>query len=260
MRFGIAISTIIPLRNEPAEQSEMVSQVLFGELFTIIEKKKTWFFIQLAHDNYEGWIDEKMFKEVEQEAFEKMSTAKPVFTNKLLTKVECIKTKEITQLVPGSLLHFYDENTNIFKNNNVEYKLIDAYNKSNDVRKHIVDLSKIYLNAPYLWGGRTPFGIDCSGFTQILYKLNGIDLPRDAKEQVNLGTTLNFIHEAKPGDLAFFENTDGIITHTGVVLVNELIIHASGKVRIDKLDHQGIYNSETKKYSHKLRVIQNIID
>ena len=118
----------------------------------------------------------------------------------------------------------------------------------------------MYLNAPYLWGGKTPFGIDCSGFTQMVYKLNGFALPRDAYQQAEIGETLSFVEEAEPGDLAFFDDDEGNIIHVGMVLEQGTIIHASGKVRIDALDHQGIYNKELKNYSHKLRLIKKIID
>jgi cell wall-associated NlpC family hydrolase len=115
------------------------------------------------------------------------------------------------------------------------------------------------LNAPYLWGGKTPFGIDCSGFTQMVYKLNGYHLSRDASQQATQGEALSFIEESEPGDLAFFDNEEGNIIHVGIIMENNYIIHASGKVRVDRLDHLGIFNPETQKHTHKLRVIKKII-
>ena len=117
----------------------------------------------------------------------------------------------------------------------------------------------MYLDAPYLWGGRSPFGIDCSGLVQMTYKLSGIKLPRDAGQQASCGTTINLLSEAQAGDLAFFDNEEGIITHVGIILPNNQIIHASGRVRVDSLDHEGIYNVKKKQYSHKLRLIKRII-
>ena len=117
----------------------------------------------------------------------------------------------------------------------------------------------MYLNSPYLWGGRSPFGIDCSGFTQMVFKLNGIKLPRDAYEQAEIGKTLNFIEETQKGDLAFFDNEEGKIIHTGIIIDKNKIIHSSGKVRIDNLDHYGIFNAETGKYSHNLRLIKKVV-
>jgi cell wall-associated NlpC family hydrolase len=127
-------------------------------------------------------------------------------------------------------------------------------NKSN-----IVATAFLYLNAPYLWGGKTPFGVDCSGFTQMVYKLNGINLNRDASQQATQGEALSFIEESEPGDLAFFDNAEGEIIHVGIIMENNYIIHAHGKVRIDRLDHSGIYNAERQIHTHKLRVIKKIV-
>jgi cell wall-associated NlpC family hydrolase len=117
----------------------------------------------------------------------------------------------------------------------------------------------MYLNAPYLWGGKTPFGIDCSGFTQMVYKLNGYNIYRDASQQATQGEALSFIEESEPGDLAFFDNNEGSITHVGIIMKDNYIIHAHGCVRIDRLDHTGIFNNEMNTHTHKLRVIKRII-
>ena len=123
----------------------------------------------------------------------------------------------------------------------------------------IVQTAFMYLNAPYLWGGKTPFGIDCSGFTQMVYKLCGYKLFRNSAEQATQGEVLSFIEESEPGDLAFFDDKEGNIIHVGIIMEDNYIIHAHGKVRIDRLDHSGIYNAETKRHTHKLRVIKKII-
>ena len=125
-------------------------------------------------------------------------------------------------------------------------------------KEKITENALIYLNAPYLWGGRTPLGIDCSGLTQMIYRLQGIDLPRDAYQQAKVGTTLSFIEESEPGDLAFFDNEEGKVIHVGIILKDNHIIHASGKVRIDRIDQQGIFNSEIGNHTHKLRLIKSI--
>ena len=126
-------------------------------------------------------------------------------------------------------------------------------------KEFLLKTAFMYLNAPYLWGGKTPFGIDCSGFTQMVYKLCGHKLFREAKQQATQGEVLSFIEESEPGDLAFFDNNEGVITHVGIIMKDNYIIHAHGKVRIDRIDHSGIYNVDSKRHTHKLRVIKKII-
>jgi len=132
-------------------------------------------------------------------------------------------------------------------------------NDNVDEKDKVIDNAMMYLNSPYLWGGRTPFGIDCSGFSQMVYRLNGVDLPRDAHEQAEVGTTLSFVEESESGDLAFFDNNEGKIIHVGIILDSNSIIHASGKVRVDKIDQQGIFNQNSGIHTHKLRLIKKII-
>ena len=134
-----------------------------------------------------------------------------------------------------------------------------TYKKPANVRKVMIDQALKYFNAPYLWGGRSPLGIDCSGLTQIIYKMAGYAIPRDAGQQVHCGKALSFIEETKPGDLAFFDNDEGRIIHVGIIWEKNKIIHASGKVRIDNVDQFGIYNLETKRYTHQMRVMKRII-
>ena len=126
-------------------------------------------------------------------------------------------------------------------------------------KNQLIETALLYLNTHYIWGGKTPFGIDCSGFTQMVYRLNGYKLLRDASQQATQGDALSFIEESSPGDLAFFDNNEGDIIHVGIIMENHYIIHAHGKVRIDRLDHSGIYNVDTKTHSHKLRVIKSIV-
>ncbi|MBK7084827.1 MAG: C40 family peptidase [Flavobacteriales bacterium] len=115
-----------------------------------------------------------------------------------------------------------------------------------------------FLGAPYLWGGRTPTGVDCSGLTQMLFMLMGIYLPRDAYQQAEEGDPVELVDLAEPGDLAFFDNAEGRITHVGIVLPERRILHASGRVRIDALDQEGIFDAEQGKYSHKLRLVKRV--
>ena len=174
-----------------------------------------------------------------------------------LKVLDIIEGESNQPIVIGSVLPTYKSDHALIKNK--MYKFLGKKTQGFSEKKHLVNNALIFLNAPYLWGGRTPFGIDCSGFTQIVYRLQGINIPRDAYQQAEVGNTLSFIEESEEGDLAFFDDSEGKITHVGIIMNNNNIIHASGKVRIDKLDQQGIFNIENALHTHKLRIIKSIV-
>lgn len=252
--FAICNLAIVPLRFEPSDRSELVSQVLFGEHFKILEQTEKWSRIQLAFDGYEGWIDNKQFQIISEANYKLLSSSALVMNADL---VEYITTPN-NYLLPipvGSSLAFLD-NPEI---NNAQFSFEGMKVCGIKPKTELIKTAFMYLNAPYLWGGKTPFGIDCSGFTQMVYKLNGYSILRDASQQATQGEALSFIEESEPGDLAFFDNEEGRIIHVGMIMENNYIIHAHGKVRIDRLDHLGIYNVDTGRHTHKLRVIKKII-
>ena len=253
MNYGISNLSIIPMRSEAADQSEMVNQVIFGEHFKVLEMRKKWSKIRLAHDSYEGWICIKQWIEIEEDIYKQLD--KEVAT--ISTDILDIITKTHHQpIVIGSILPSYKSGHALINNEMYQF---DGLTTPGFIKKEkLVENALMYLNAPYLWGGRSPLGIDCSGLTQMVYRLQGIDLPRDAYQQAEVGTTLSFVEESGPGDLAFFDNADGKITHVGIILEENHIIHASGKVRIDRIDQQGIFNTETGNHTHKLRLIKSI--
>ncbi|CAN1555294.1 Endopeptidase, NLPC/P60 domain containing protein [Flavobacteriaceae bacterium] len=252
--FGICNLAIIPLRAEASDKSEIVSQVLFGEHFEVLEQQKQWFRIKLQFDNYEGWIDSKQCQQISESNYNQISSEAIILNADLIEYI----TGPSNLLMPiplGASLSFL--NYNEINTSNFEFEGTKISGVKN--KKNLLNFAFMYLNAPYLWGGKTPFGIDCSGFTQMIYKLNGHKLFRDASQQALQGESLSFIEESEAGDLAFFDNEEGNITHVGIIMENNYIIHASGKVRIDRIDHLGIYNAETNKHTHKLRVIKKII-
>lgn len=262
MNYGISELSIIPVRKEPTERSEMVTQILFGEHFEILEGLENWSKVKLAFDNYEGWVDTKMISPIEENLYQDLNKELQVVANDTFNLVFQEKDYSNKLIVPGSSLPFCDLDKKSFKiaDKSYSYQGKVSENSTDDyLRDSIIESALKYFNSPYLWGGRTPYGIDCSGLTQIVYKLNGIVLPRDASQQVLTGETLTFVEEALPGDLAFFDNEDGKINHVGIIWDRHKIIHASGKVRIDNVDHQGIFNVDKKRYTHKLRVIKRII-
>ena len=256
MRYGICNLSIVPLRLEASDASEMVSQVLFGEDFKVLEKQKKWSKIQLSFDGYEGYIDNKQYLEIDEETFDKLSYSKHHYSSEIIDFVTT-KKNHLSTIAIGSRLPFYKDQH--FTIGAQDFYYDGTIYSEKLAKKEIIQKAFQFLNTPYLWGGKTPFGIDCSGFTQLVYKLCGYSLLRDAKDQATQGEVLSFIEEAEPGDLAFFDNDEGIITHVGIIMDNYNIIHAHGKVRIDTLDHSGIYNVDTKLHTHKLRVIKKII-
>ncbi|WP_339886848.1 C40 family peptidase [uncultured Flavobacterium sp.] len=252
--FGICNLAIVPLRFEPSDRSEQVSQLLFGEHFKIIEHNPKWVYVELAFDGYKGWIDKKQYQTITGEHFNILNDIPNVLSADL---IEYISTPT-NQLIPiplGSSLSFLDNDD--INESKFSFDGIKVCGKKD--KSELIKTAFMYLNAPYLWGGKSPFGIDCSGFTQMVYKLNGYQLFRDASQQASQGEPLSFIEESEPGDLAFFDNEEGKITHVGIMMEDNYIIHASGKVRIDRLDHLGIYNVDTGRHTHKLRVIKKII-
>ncbi|MFV5693674.1 NlpC/P60 family protein [Flavobacterium sp. LT1R49] len=252
--FGICNLAIIPLRFEPSDRSEIVSQVLFGEHFEILEQLKQWSRIKMQYDDYEGWVDSKQYQLISETSFNQLSEDAIILNADLIEYI----TAPNNVLIPiplASSVSFLNHNEINTSNFDFEGTKISGIKP----KEGLINTAFLYLNAPYLWGGKTPFGIDCSGFTQMVYKLNGYKLLRDASQQATQGEPLSFIEESEPGDLAFFDNDEGKIIHVGIIMEDNYIIHASGKVRIDRLDHLGIYNPETNKHTHKLRVIKKII-
>lgn len=249
MQYGLCNLSIVPVRAEASDGSEMVTQLLYGDCFEVLDSKENWLHICIAFDQYVGWIDAKQAYPIQHEDFTKLSKQTFFCTNDL---IEFVSTKS-NQLIPisiGSCLGASELLQHQFEGN--------FSHPSHFQKKEISKIALLYLNAPYLWGGKTPFGIDCSGFTQMVYKICGFALQRDAFQQAKQGISLSFVEECEEGDLAFFDNEEGKIIHVGIVLKDNYIIHAHGKVRIDRIDHAGIFNVDTNTYSHNLRVIKSM--
>jgi gamma-D-glutamyl-L-lysine dipeptidyl-peptidase len=252
--FGICNLGIVPIRSEASDRSEMVSQLLFGDTFKIIETTPKWTKILTAFDTYEGWIDNKQFQEISENQYQILENTENILNGELIDFIS-YETNQLMPIPLGSSLNFLDIN----EINTANFQFEGKKECGIKPKENLLKTAFLYLNAPYLWGGKTPFGIDCSGFTQMVYKINGYTLFRDASQQAKQGEALSFIEESEPGDLAFFDNDEGNIIHVGIMMENNYIIHASGKVRIDRIDHLGIYNVDTGRHTHKLRVIKKVI-
>jgi len=250
MEYGICNLALIPMRAEPREASEMTSQVLFGEIFEIIEWTDKWAKITTTFDNYTGWIGRLQFIMLGHLAYQDLTKKPSPLTYGTVTQAWKKSDNTVLYLPVGSSLSFLEGNR--CKIGNEKFEIIGP---KGDIENFVVT-AKSFINAPYLWGGRTHFGIDCSGYVQAVFKLHGINLNRDASQQVEQGTTVENLSKARLGDLAFFKNTEGRVVHVGIILKEGKIIHASGKVKIDNIEEDGIYSEELKRYTHTIHSIK----
>ncbi len=224
---------ISPMRAEPSDAAEMISQLLFGESCVVIEKQEKFWKIRMDFDGYEGWIDPK--------------------------QIESIDDHESYQILQQKWKEIVSPKGNLMVSLGTEIPSQNVQEINVPPRNYIAEKAQEFLGVPYLWGGRSAFGIDCSGLSQVIYKAAKIPLPRDSYQQAEVGQTMDFLSEIQPGDLAFFTGDSGKITHVGIMLSPEEIIHAHGEVRLDMLDAVGIYNREQKKHTHKLAFVKSII-
>jgi hypothetical protein len=254
---GVCRLSVVPVRQLPADTSEMVSQLLFGDHYSIVEidTSANWLKIRIHFDQYEGWIDLKQHHTISNEYFDQINSSD--FKISLDVSASLLYKKKHINILLGSILPM--SNSELFK---IEEQL--AFNgdaKSLGQRREfefIVGVIKKYRYAPYLWGGKTPFGIDCSGFVQMVYKIGGYRLKRDAKDQALQGVKVNEISEAQAGDLFFFGDAEKI-THVGIYMGLNKIYHASGRVREDDLTLEGIINLETQLLTHQFQTIRRVI-
>ena len=245
--------SIVPVRKDPSDRAEMVTQWLFGETADVLEKQDKWSLLKFHHDGYEGWADNKQVLECVTPNYDP--------DLRVIDQTSLVDLGDRQVLLPyGAVLPFYRSGTILWQGHRVPVNALTNPGVGVGERADQIDIYKHpFLGAPYLWGGRTPCGVDCSGLTQMIFILMGIYLPRDAHQQAEDGDTIELIDLAEPGDLAFFDNADGRIVHVGIVLADRKILHASGRVRIDTLDQQGIFNAEEKRYTHKLRVVKRVV-
>ncbi len=247
----ICIVPVSPMRAEPAHQHEIVSQLLFGEAVEFLEAGANgWVRVKCLYDNYEGWVTKTHLTETEHQ---------PLFNETIAGDwVNTILQNGVPMHIPfGAALPAINNLTTgkyQWDFSGVKRVTAQAFTEA-----RFLSIAHTFLNTAYMWGGRSVFGIDCSGFAQQVFKHFGISIPRDAYLQAALGEALGFLQEAKLGDLAFFDDPDGRITHVGILLNDHEIIHASGKVRIDTIDNQGIISSDTGLRTHQLRIIKRFL-
>lgn len=258
MNVGINKLSVIAGRAEPSSKSEMTTQILFGETYQVLESFNEWLKVKLDSDGYECWINRLQHHEISEQFYNELKQNNIYLSAELLQIVQSGKQHFVVPMC--SRFPFYNDNK--FRIESFNYETYGKTQLINPQESHYngqaaVEFALMFLNAPYLWGGKTIMGIDCSGLVQICCALAGYQLPRDAKDQAKYGEPLTFLDEVKPGDLAFFHNEEGNIVHTGILINQEYIIHASGKVKIDRIDHYGII-FDSRSHSHHLRVIKRL--
>lgn len=258
-QYGICRIAVAPLRAEPSDRAEIVSQLLFGEHVEIVSKDDRWWLVKNGYDGYEGWMDFRQLAAISQAQFAEMHDHKllaPLDFNNVVTAED----GSVYHLSPASNLPYVADG--YCYAGSEKFKLgFEPYDKTTaDFKSDIEATAKFFQNIPYLWGGRHLFGLDCSGFVQTVFKMLNIKLNRDASQQAEQGDLVGFLSEVKPGDVAFFDNAEGKITHVGIMLSPNEIIHSSAKVKIDPIDDEGIFNRELGIYSHKLRIIKRFVE
>ena len=247
---------VIACREAPKDSSEQVTQLTFGDFVEVLETSGNWLKVRATDDGYQGWVDRKQVLALSAAEAQRLLEAELHVTVQPLTVLQW-QDDLTTQFLPmGSQWHGTKDGAGSL--NGRHFKVTSdnqTFAQWHAIEKH----AKAMLNAPYLWGGKTCLGIDCSGFTQMVYRTVGINLLRDAAQQVTQGEERLYFEDAQPFDLAFFDNAQGKIIHVGIVLPDQQIIHASGKVRIDQLHREGIYNAARNEYTHVLRVLKNVL-
>lgn len=260
MRY-ITLVAAAPLRSSPSHRSEMVSQLLFGETCSLLDQQDDFLKVQCSHDRYEGWVQQQQVA-IFPETSAGLNTA---VVSRLHTQGARVQGWPV-MLSPGSECHIpagmpasgatlaVSENITVHYDTGLQFSSPSA--SGYPASEIIIEQARQWLGAPYLWGGRSIWGVDCSGLVQVCFKVAGKSISRDASQQAGEGTAIGFLEETIPGDLAFFDNTEGKITHVGILLGAGEILHASGMVRIDRIDHHGIIHSGTGLRTHTLRLIK----
>ena len=248
-----ASEAVIPIRSSPSESAEMVSQLLFGDFCEVLEQDASWTRVQVATDAYVGWVDSKMLVPIAEEELSSVSEHLFVLEGAIL-----LEDQSLLRLPRGAgIPRKKSDALDALQVGTSQWKWDKRLRLSPQLdRSHLKEVAMGFLNTPYLWGGCSGYGIDCSGLTQRSFRMCGIQLPRDSSQQAKIGESIAF-GDHREGDLAFFSKPkQDHITHVGLIVGPTSIIHASGRVRIDTLTEKGIWHEETQGFTHQLITIQ----
>ncbi len=257
--YGVCRLAVVPVRSESKDNSEQLTQLLFGDHYEVISVStdKKWLHIRIHADGYEGWLDGKQHHAITKEYFDQINqtdfritleVSSPVLYKKLpltivMGSIVPISTSELFKL--EEQFAFNGESKGLGQKRDVEF---------------LKTIAKKYTGAPFQSGGKSPFGIDHAAFVQMLFRICGYSLSRDVKGQSTQGKKVKNLEEAQSGDIAFFTGKGGALSHCGVLLAPDKIIHASGSVRVDMLLEDGILNGDTKVYTHTLHSVRRILN
>lgn len=260
---GICTFSILPLRAAPSHKSEMVSQLLFGETYDVLEEPDNdWLRVVTSFDRYEAWLTRQHHTPLSLDEYLSLQDTFPICSLPDCAQLGDAAGEHLFKIMAGSSLPHFESHYCRIGDKKYTYRGGICQNDKHSKQQLIVNYAQRYLYAPYMWGGRSSFGVDCSGLSQMAYKMSGLALPRDAYQQAAEGTRVESLSEAQAGDLAFFKSVnrqDTHVTHVGILLSPQKIIHAAAMVDIDKIDDTGIINSHTGKYSHHLLGIKRYV-
>lgn len=258
MQFGICPLNTVPVRNSASHKSEMISQLLFGEMVEILEQKgRQWSRVRCQGDNFVGWVSTQQLEEITPSEFESYQK-QFAFVLDLLHPAQ--KEDAFIPLTLGARLPNFDGMRFTIGANTYSFSGQAVFQEDLSAQPQLIlKIARKYLHAPMMWGGRSPFGLDSAGLVQVVYRMAGCALPREAYQQVLEGESVDFVEQAHAGDLAFFENQAGRISHTGILFPDNQILHVYGKARLDRMDHYGIYHTEQKRYTHRLRIVKRVL-
>lgn len=261
MQHGICLNSIASIREEASHKSQLVTQMLFGDLFEVLEIQDSWLLVKMLYDGYEGWVSENQATLISEADYNEITEKPVIISGDIIQVLTNISTGNSFLVSAGSTM--YGVNPEKFSILKDEYRYNGNLSILDNSASQAVNNAMLFLNSPYLWGGRTSLGVDCSALIQIAFKMCGIKIPRDSYQQVDEGFPIHLINEAQAGDLCFFDDfkddeEENKITHVGMLIDEHHIIHAHGKVRIDLIDHNGIFSKDKNKYTHRLRLIKRV--